>query len=497
MIWLLTFVPVQAAFFTSSTRLASCSSGTFRQPDNYNCFDYCPTGYTADAATSTCTGTQQEVLRYTFNTPKASVVDSASSIPLDTTGSSAPYSVLNGGKYFNGALYMQMPGASSVRLGSSFAMTFWVSMSSSTTNIMSFFSKKVSPRQNSRYNDDMTFALSKTYFYFAAQSYSLYWLYSDPIPFTKWNKVHITLTSNAPNTELKFYINNVSDALTMTNKYFYEDSTTVNWLGRRQSSAVSYNQWFYGMIYEFVVYNFAAPYVRSSSASLTLCKSNQFDVSGVCTDCVNCVTCVRTTDCNLCADSMCSACNDFSIGTCTQCIAGATLNSGVCACPSGQYKINNSCSSKDYSACPASCSSCQVDVGCVGCSSGYAKINGVCVGKAYAACDTNCLKCEASGCTQCPIGYSPRAEKCSNCDVSCRTCSGPSNAECLTCTDTGVTPDKGVCKSCYSTCQACTGTSSTQCTVCKDSNMDLKNGSCTCHDGYYWDGTACNDCHTS
>jgi hypothetical protein len=83
------------------------------------------------------------------------------------------------------------------------------------------------------------------------------------------------------------------------------------------------------------------------------------------------------------------------------------------------------------------------------------------VGKAYAACDANCLKCEASGCTQCPSGYSPRGEKCSNCDGSCKTCSGPSSAECLSCFDAGVYLN-GVCKSCDSTCQACTGTSSSQ-----------------------------------
>jgi hypothetical protein len=344
MIWLLSLVSVQAAVYKSSSRHDSC----YRQPDNYNCFDYCPTGYTADAATSTCTGTQQEVLHYTFNSPEATVVDSASSIPLDTTGSSAPYSVKNGGKYFNGSTYLQMPGPSSVRLSTSFAMTFWVSMSSTPTNMMAFFSKKVSTRQNSQYNDYLTFAFGKNSFCFRAETYRSYWMcFSSFIPFTKWNKVHITVTSNAPNTNLRVYINDVSDSLTMANMYIYEDSTTVNWLGRRQSSAVSDYQWFNGMIYEFVVYNYAAPYASSSSASLTLCKSNQFDVSGVCTDCVNCVTCVRTTDCNLCADSMCQVCNDFSKGTCTQCLAGATLNSGSCACPSGQYKINNKCSSKD------------------------------------------------------------------------------------------------------------------------------------------------------
>jgi hypothetical protein len=347
MIWLLTLVPIQATFFTTPTRLASCNSGTYRQPDNNNCFDYCPTGYTADAATSTCTGAQQEVLHYTFNTPKATVVDSASAIPLTTTGSSAPYSVKDGGKYFNGSVYLQMPGTSSVRLGSSFAMTFWVSMSTSTTNIMAFFSKKVRTRQNSRYKDDLTFALSKTYFYFAAESYSLYWLYSDPISFTRWNKVHITLTSKARDTELKFYINDVSDALTLTGRYFSEDTTTVNWLGRRQRNAVSYNQWFNGMIYEFIVYNYAAPNISSSSASLTSCRSTQFASTGVCTSCVNCVTCVRTTDCGLCADSMCQDCNDFSASSCTLCHAGATLTSGACACPSGEYKLGGTCNSED------------------------------------------------------------------------------------------------------------------------------------------------------
>jgi hypothetical protein len=121
------------------------------------------------------------VLHYTLNSPKASVVDSASSIPLDTTGSSAPYSVKNGGKSFNGSTYLQMPGPPSVRLSTSFAMTFWVSMSSLTTDIMAFFSKKVSPRQNSQYNDDLTFGLSKTNLFILAESYNLNWLASNPV----------------------------------------------------------------------------------------------------------------------------------------------------------------------------------------------------------------------------------------------------------------------------------------------------------------------------
>jgi hypothetical protein len=114
MIKLLLLVSVQAAFYPSSTKPASCPSGTYRQPDNYNCFDYCPTGYTPNLTTSACTGTLKKVLHYNFYTPKASVVDSASSIPLDTTGSSAPYSVKYGGMVFKGSTYFQMPGSLSV-----------------------------------------------------------------------------------------------------------------------------------------------------------------------------------------------------------------------------------------------------------------------------------------------------------------------------------------------------------------------------------------------
>jgi hypothetical protein len=287
------------------------------------------------------------VLHYTFNTPKALMIDSVSSIPLDTTGSSAPYSVKDGGKYCNGALFLQMPGPQDVRQSTSFAMTFWVRVLSSTTDIMAFFSKKVSTMQNSQYNDDLTFGLNKSNFFILAESYNSKWLATDDVTtyFAKWNKVHISVAYNAPNTNIKVSINGFSETFTLQNLYFKEDTSTVNWLCRRQSSAASTNQWFNGMIYEFIIYNYAAPYASSSSASYTQCKSNQFD--SVCTDCVNCVTCVRTTDCGLCADSMCSVCNDFSKGSCTLCLPGATLSSGACTCPSGQYKLNNKCSSKD------------------------------------------------------------------------------------------------------------------------------------------------------
>lgn len=345
MIWLFQLVSVHAAFINSISKSSTCATGTYRQPDDYYCFDYCPTGYTADSTSNTCVGSQKEVLHYTFNTLKDTVPDSASSFDLNVAGTTAPYSVKDGGKYFNGSKYLQIP--SGVRFGTAFSIELWVSMALTSSNIMAFYSKKVRPTQNSNYQDDLTFALSKSYVYFAAESFSLYWLYSDSITFKKWNKVQISVDSFPPNTDVKFYVNDYSDVLTMQNRYFYEDATTVTWLGRRQRTSGSYNKWFNGMIYEFSASNFAKAFGQTTNASLTVCEYYQFNTSGVCSNCVSCTTCVRKSDCNLCADSMCAQCNDYAEGSCTNCLSPAVFASGVCNCPSGQYKYAGKCLSKD------------------------------------------------------------------------------------------------------------------------------------------------------
>jgi hypothetical protein len=95
---------------------------------------------------------------------------------------------------------------------------------------------------------------------------------------------------------------------------------------------------------------------------------------------------------------------------------------------------------------------------------------------------------------------------CESCHSSCKTCSGSSETECLTCYPTKVfffnscwasCPDgssdyilvgDGICESCHSSCKTCSGSSETECLTCYPTKVFFSN-SCwdSCPDGYYSD----------
>lgn len=117
----------------------------------------------------------------------------------------------------------------------------------------------------------------------------------------------------------------------------------------------------------------------------------------------------------------------------------------------------------------------------------------------------DCLGCKSnkilknspgpSSCTLCGDGYYKNLdnETCEVCNKICKTCSGPSSNDCLTCADnlylfsnlcvsqcpTGFWPDMNylICNKCDESCLSCNGSSFSDCLSCQQ-NKYLRNGIC-------------------
>jgi hypothetical protein len=157
------------------------------------------------------------------------------------------------------------------------------------------------------------------------------------------------------------------------------------------------------------------------------------------------------------------------------------------------------------------------------------------------ACHSSCLSCigaTVNDCTQCKydrelvpttsgsnvgqckclsIYFEDGSGSCVPCHPQCRTCSGSSDTQCLSCEDgavlLGSSPsrcvcnarmfmnlDTGVCLPCHSTCATCNGIYSYNCLSCDNGvTLDVINYKCYCSGGSYFDATthSCKPCHSS
>jgi len=77
-----------------------------------------------------------------------------------------------------------------------------------------------------------------------------------------------------------------------------------------------------------------------------------------------------------------------------------------------------------------------------------------------------------------PGSYPDSPTTCAMCDISCKYCYGPSNAECFECAN-DYFYDGEVSSKCDALCQACSGSSSNQCTKCNSTQYLNFDGSCT------------------
>uniref|UniRef100_A0A673XCZ9 Fraser extracellular matrix complex subunit 1 n=1 Tax=Salmo trutta TaxID=8032 RepID=A0A673XCZ9_SALTR len=238
------------------------------------------------------------------------------------------------------------------------------------------------------------------------------------------------------------------------------------------------------------------------------------------------VQCQR--DCMSCSGSPdhCESCKD----------SNSLLLDGRCVsiCPRGFYANGKVCA-----ACQSSCATCEKDYECSSCGGSLLLNNRQCV----ATCEpgsykdhTQCLSCHAS----CSVCSGPSQQDCvwcsdpshllrdglcvpdcdpgyytqqgTSCDSSCATCY-PDNPKCTSCPQGSAMhhgkcishcpeqhyiDDHGRCRACHSSCWSCSGPSVSQCTLCSQ-GLSLHQGQCleACGEGLYHQEQTCHICHPS
>ena len=240
----------------------------------------------------------------------------------------------------------------------------------------------------------------------------------------------------------------------------------------------------------------------------------------------------------------CETCSKSPLGSvnCTACRNGYLRHAETCvdACPGGYYEnrelnICSSCSgvTKHCGACSASsCLSCNFpyyleDGYCQNCPVGtyrpqytdyfsdtgtYSVIGQS--GSSCAPCDSNCNSCNATSCLSCNYPYILQNGYCTCpertyggsdvlcCHSSCKTCSGPSDRQCLGCyyldilyerrcvdtcpdgtyTNSNDGTTRKSCDDCHSSCKTCTGPSDIECVSCGKRTY-LRGSECEERDG--------------
>lgn len=239
-------------------------------------------------------------------------------------------------------------------------------------------------------------------------------------------------------------------------------------------------------------------------------------VGGLNTDCQTCVSPQATlvllvctcgegffpdTDSSVCSPChpTCRKCTGSAATNCSDCKAHAALTVGICVCVSGYFGTADACS------CEATCLVC-ASAGISGCSSCYPNAS-LLSGTAPSSC-------------VCGLGWfgSPDSTNCQPCHVTCKTCDGVSETNCLTCFDNAVIsvanpnacvcdsmhlpdPDATNCATCHFTCVDCALPSIDACTICHPNAhvFEPPPGPCICDDGFFplTDSTDCQPCHVT
>lgn len=200
--------------------------------------------------------------------------------------------------------------------------------------------------------------------------------------------------------------------------------------------------------------------------------------------------------CTIC-DPSCKQCSGSGKNNCISCPKGTFLRSDMSCqstCPEKTFKNIQTLS---CDPCHEYCSRCtdNTQSSCQACNTGY-----------YFTISNTCGLCERNQFAE--------QDRCSDCDLTCDTCNGPTSKECLTCPD-GIIVSNGECSSncnigeffgssnqcqaCDQSCLTCQGQASS-CTACKDNQL-LFNRSCvtSCPPGRFpnIEISKCSQCHYS
>ncbi|XP_058866401.1 proprotein convertase subtilisin/kexin type 5-like [Acipenser ruthenus] len=226
-------------------------------------------------------------------------------------------------------------------------------------------------------------------------------------------------------------------------------------------------------------------YVLYQNRCMTTCPDKYFSEEGLCKRC--------TPGCKKCdKHGICSECNNHFF-----------LHLKVCVdkCPVDFYEDTQS---QTCSRCHSDCAECDGPDPdeCVSCADSSAVLYG---GQCFQECPDSTYHDMDTG-------------DCQDCDRTCQTCKGSSSSDCITCIK-GMVKNKqghcvthwdcplssyqdksGACRLCHKSCHLCTGPTQHECLSCTESHY-LLNNTCLvqCPDGYYKDedGWRCVPCHSS
>ena len=362
----------------------TCATGFYLQPQNTRrCLVTCPTGYIASG--SSCVGGNAVVLDFKLETITPTLAGIGTTTGLN--GASISYFPPNfegtdpipskeRGYYFSGAQYIQLPplpGSTGDPLlfPASFTFSAWIRPQGS--GLRTLFSKKTPTTDifTLRVGTAGTLELKigspvTTYAHTRALTLDI-WLFVG---------VAVAYDSAAVQTTLTFYYDSVLHATSYVGSFVVLDTswTAAQTIG----CSGTFGDYYSGFIWRVKVSNYLAndPISDYQSPSqpagtsylLSPCPFNRTPNCLLCLPaCPN--GCVRSTDCSLCADSLCDVCSAFTTVSCTTCVPSAT-DLPPCTCPLHWYfsSVNRDCR-----ACDIACDTCDEGVhpGCLTCAVGH------------------------------------------------------------------------------------------------------------------------------
>ena len=375
-----------------------CSNGNYLLEGT--CHSFCPTGYTASG--SSCVLALSQIVNLNLQNILAIVNDSQSGFQ-SLSGNSIqfypffevydPWPTQNRGYYFHDQSFLNFPPNSIdsklLTLGNQFTFSMWIN-STSDGIIFSKVNSTFYPYLLIKISTHVSISilLNKTQ-YNVSTALSLS---------SNWNFVGISIKYLSNSTSsVTFYINNNTQTMIIGNGYYNDIINNFNITIGAIQTINGYSDYWNGALYMFKIYsqglapNDYSTICDKSSFSCTICPSTTnacletcnhgswWDGFG-CNQCDACDynSCVRQDkSCNLCYDVQCEVCSTFNNGSCSECKANATLNSGVCTCKTNYYwnNIDEACE-----FCNPWYKVISQGVCLNNCPTGYTNTSGICTG---------------------------------------------------------------------------------------------------------------------
>jgi len=434
----------------------ACSTGHYVQPGLATyCRPFCPTGYSPNSS-NVCVQAADMLRSVTFENNLAGDFALSTGERLHYGNEENyypnydfmdPFPVNQRGVYFKSHGTIFMEAAQGIRVGMQFSFEFWL-LPLATTDILQIpdwfyhnsLSLGISVLSNSQYDpsnsgrNGLGLCLPTSSGEHPCPPTEL----AVPEMRTRWYHVGLTVTYDNAKTTATISLNQQYRVYTFPGYYEMPENSGI-YIGHSSSM----------YLYSFSFINqprsladLAA--LEGSSAvcpmhpialgrCLPTCEPTEYvDLEGHCQACLpECeLGCVKADSCSFCADPRCLKCSGYDqAAVCIQCIDGATLQAGVCECPTGQLVLNSTCTSScqvgfytDYQSgfcrlCPSGCLECDSSL-CFKCQGEFLLVDGDCsCGSGFFVspqltcekCDPICAKCTvtASNCTACfsPLGY--------------------------------------------------------------------------------------------